>query len=770
MLSHNDAKSDSAPDAAADSALDAHLKQLLNPEVDEELLAEQYDEAAPYGDGRFLVGESIGIGAMGRVFCALDTQTSQEVAIKVMNGHLRSEAPLCEKFREEADLLKRFAHPHVVQFIAFGEDPGSGDLYFAMELMQGSLRTAVGRPLPAAKVITWLRSACLAIQHAHSMGIAHRDLRASNFLLTKDGLLKVGDFGVASSTVEHGMHEVKAAMRQDIRDLGHLFYLLLTGMSAHKGSPDIAKLTGLPKLADAICIRAMSENPSKQFAAAAEMEATLAKLAEQLKNPPPVWFRPLLYAAALAAISAIAWTAVQKFNQSRRQEGFTGPTSANSEPVVRTDGLAVLASLPPASSPAEATKDRPFVIPGGHHFLPVPKISHVLLDATEVHRTQVEEFLKHFDRKAKATSHFLAIMDYDGESSSRSTKYWDSTCPNPTDAAGGLSVWDAQAYCKWLTQREQAAGRIPANAFFRLPWLKEWFYALGVEDVEVEREAKLATGRFPWGAEIQPSGHAGNYGGLELRDDPSYPKQWSVLPRRDDYIRVAPTGSYAANDHGFYNLMDNLTEWMHDTAYHTKQAASAHLEAGGSWRTGGEGALRWINTGYDYDSTGAVGRGFRVALQLAPPDTPWLQMSLQGVTDLANNAKKAFTTKETARVTWKIHNYGTPVEVIVKTNLSTRPHLEAPVQSASATLYRSPSKEKTAIGGGITKAVSVGRDETVYIHFDIQTNMCSAGTHAFISGQLSESSPEERPLESTGPGAAMPMIHGWSVPAFVLKE
>ncbi len=146
----------------------------------------------------------IGRGSTSLVYSAFDKQIKRQVAIKVLPRHVLA-ADQMQRFRQEAEIHARLIHPNIVKLYNTHEDRG----FFAliMELLQGCtleelLQTKA--PLAAGEIIHLSRSILSALAKAHSKGIVHQDLKASNIFLCNDGSVKIKDFGLAAFTESGG--------------------------------------------------------------------------------------------------------------------------------------------------------------------------------------------------------------------------------------------------------------------------------------------------------------------------------------------------------------------------------------------------------------------------------------------------------------------------------------------------------------------------------------------------------------------------------------
>ena len=142
----------------------------------------------------------LGAGGMGEVYRARDTRLGREVAIKVLPPHLADSADRRERFEREARAVAALSHPNILALHDIGRE---GETAFAvMELLEGETlreRLKTG-PLPLRKVIDYATQTALGLAAAHAQGIVHRDLKPENLFLTRDGRLKILDFGLAHQT------------------------------------------------------------------------------------------------------------------------------------------------------------------------------------------------------------------------------------------------------------------------------------------------------------------------------------------------------------------------------------------------------------------------------------------------------------------------------------------------------------------------------------------------------------------------------------------
>lgn len=160
--------------------------------------------------GRYKLEQEIARGGMGVVWRGFDTVLERAVAVKELPA--TTDPGLRDRFRQEALALARLSHPHVVQVYDFVEEEDER-LYMAMELVEGGdLETLIrDRPPSLARALEIGRQVATGLGFAHKRGIVHRDVKPMNILLTKEGLAKVTDFGLARLT-EATMHTVEGAV------------------------------------------------------------------------------------------------------------------------------------------------------------------------------------------------------------------------------------------------------------------------------------------------------------------------------------------------------------------------------------------------------------------------------------------------------------------------------------------------------------------------------------------------------------------------------
>lgn len=154
--------------------------------------------------GPYEILSLLGAGGMGEVYRARDTRLGRDVAIKILPPSLTGDADRLRRFEQEARAVAALNHPNILAVHDIGNDNGSP--YLVSELLEGStLRERIkGGPLPSRKAIECAMQVAKGLAAAHEKGIVHRDLKPDNLFLTKDGRVKILDFGLAKLTpIEH---------------------------------------------------------------------------------------------------------------------------------------------------------------------------------------------------------------------------------------------------------------------------------------------------------------------------------------------------------------------------------------------------------------------------------------------------------------------------------------------------------------------------------------------------------------------------------------
>jgi serine/threonine protein kinase/Flp pilus assembly protein TadD len=174
--------------------------------------------------GPFEIVAPLGAGGMGEVYRARDTRLGREVAIKVLPQDVASDPDRLIRFEREARTVAALNHPNIVVLHSIEEDRGTR--FLAMELVEGQTldRVLVAGGLPLAKVLDLAIPLADALVAAHGRGVVHRDLKPGNVMVTREGRVKVLDFGLAKPTSEvPSLHATQAAtVAAPISDVGQV--------------------------------------------------------------------------------------------------------------------------------------------------------------------------------------------------------------------------------------------------------------------------------------------------------------------------------------------------------------------------------------------------------------------------------------------------------------------------------------------------------------------------------------------------------------------
>ncbi|TFW20084.1 serine/threonine-protein kinase [Duganella callida] len=211
---------------------------------------------APRQIGKYRLDGMLGQGAMGVVYRATDPLIGRTVALKTVRRDLGDDAPareIVERFRKEAQAAGRLMHPNIVTVYEYGEEEHLA--YIAMEYIDGTPLSALLREQPAslAQVLEWYGDLLTALAYSHAHGVVHRDIKPANLLVTREGRIKISDFGIArieSSTLTQtgAMLGTPSYMspeqfrgeavdgRSDLFSAGVVLYQLLTGQRPFTGS------------------------------------------------------------------------------------------------------------------------------------------------------------------------------------------------------------------------------------------------------------------------------------------------------------------------------------------------------------------------------------------------------------------------------------------------------------------------------------------------------------------------------------------------------
>jgi len=201
--------------------------------------------------GHYSITAKLGEGGMGEVWRATDTKLRREVAIKVLPAAFTEDKERLARFEREAQLLAQLHHPHIASI--FGIEEGGGTRALVMELVEGPTlaeRLEAG-PLPLDESLSFARQIAEALEEAHDKGIVHRDLKPQNVKASREGRIKVLDFGLAKAMdpTEAASGSASQLAASPTLTLGATVQGVILGTAAYM-APEQAKGWGVDKRAD----------------------------------------------------------------------------------------------------------------------------------------------------------------------------------------------------------------------------------------------------------------------------------------------------------------------------------------------------------------------------------------------------------------------------------------------------------------------------------------------------------------------------------------
>ncbi len=214
-------------------------------------------------DNRYLLQRLIASGGMATIYAGMDTRLDRPVAVKIMHAHLANDEAFVSRFIKEAKATATLSHPNIVSIQDQGwNEGGPPAVFLVMELVEGStLRDFLNQQgsVSIEQMFQLMGPVLSALAAAHKIGIIHRDIKPENILISKDGRVKVADFGLARNmaigqtmTVESSVvlgsvsylspEQVQrgvADARSDIYAVGIVLFEMLTGGKPYEGETPI---------------------------------------------------------------------------------------------------------------------------------------------------------------------------------------------------------------------------------------------------------------------------------------------------------------------------------------------------------------------------------------------------------------------------------------------------------------------------------------------------------------------------------------------------
>ncbi len=320
---------------------------------------------------RYELDGVVGRGGMAEVYRARDLRLDRTVAIKTLRADLARDQTFQARFRREAQSAASLNNPSIVAVYDTGEDLSTGVPipFIVMEFVDGrTVRDLLieGHRLLPERTLEIISGVLRALEYSHQAGIVHRDIKPGNVMVTRNGDIKVMDFGIAramsdaQATMTQTAQVIGTAQylspeqargervdaRSDLYSTGCLMYELLTGRPPFTGDSPVAIAyqhvrenpippsrldPSLPPWADSIVLKAMAKSPNDRYQSAAEMQADIQRAASGMQVaaavPPPTRadyydYQQRTQQMGPGTMMGVAPTTVSPYQQTGYQTGY----------------------------------------------------------------------------------------------------------------------------------------------------------------------------------------------------------------------------------------------------------------------------------------------------------------------------------------------------------------------------------------------------------------------------------------------------------------
>jgi serine/threonine protein kinase len=362
--------------------------------------------------GKYVILDRLGLGGMGAVYLCEHLQLERQVALKVLPADQAQDPGALARFTREAQAVAALNHPNIVR--AYDVDVEGKTCFLVMEYVDGvNLQDLVARhgPLDPTRAAHYIRQSAEGLQHAHQAGLVHRDVKPANLLLSRTGVVKVLDLGLArffhddedNVTKEHsgqailgtadylapeqGRNSHDVDIRADIYSLGATFYFLLAGKAPFaegtlnqkliwhqmKTPTAVRKLRpDAPEAMAMVISRMMAKDAAGRYQTPADVVAALAPWTQTALPPPaPAELPPPRPAARTGRLGRNAGRSADStvVNRASRTTALSAPPAAAPAPLASIAAMLNL-ELPQAPPQAAAPSSPALTVPAPSASLP----------------------------------------------------------------------------------------------------------------------------------------------------------------------------------------------------------------------------------------------------------------------------------------------------------------------------------------------------------------------------------------------------------------